>query len=230
MKRLLLCFVFLPALIAGCNLLESHQPGGEIKGTVRISNTDNAAPGQLNVSLFRLMPAHNDSITSQLTGYGGTFDFTHLDTGQYLIKSNPDLNYAKGFSVTASVTSGTPSVTVEASITPYHSLYPDTLTLPVDTIRGESTSGGVGTWLMNIKSRDSLVCQFDTSKAPIWLHLLTNKVVIPRAGVSTYNPNFWVRTDFSTFPWNPWPAPVAIPYQTQIENDTLYVSFRLVSK
>jgi hypothetical protein len=228
MKYSSLCFVFLAALVAGCNKEAGNQPYGEVKGVVRISDTDNAPPYPLYVSLFRQTPTHLDSVTSQTTGAGGTFDFAHLDTGQYLVSSNADLNYGTGFSVRATVTSSTPSVTIVASISPYHYLYPDTVKAIVDT----SLIGGTSTWvwLMNIGTRDSLVCRFDTSQVPSWIHVYISKTVFPPVSLDHFDPNFSVGIESSVFRRKPWPEPIAIPYQTQFENGTLYISFVFASQ
>lgn len=227
LKRILLFAALAAILVSGCSKGVGNQPYGEIQGKVQLSQVDAVPPYPLDVTLLRLSNSRFDSIASQVTQANGSFVFTHLDTGQYLVRPDSDVNYGETISNWATVTSQNPSVNVNVAVLPYHYLYPDTLTFPVDTtMLGTSWSSG----LLNIGTRDTLFCQFDLSQLPGWLYFKISQNVFPPSKVFTYDPNVTAGVEKSTLPASPWPKVMKIPYTTQFQSHTLYIELTLKSQ
>jgi hypothetical protein len=211
-------------LTAGCNDQSSAPVPAKatIKGLVRIGFDEAAIRYPVGVRLRRITRDRFDSIAFRYTDSYGRFTFSNVDTGEYEVCPSPDLNYDYSICANATVTSNTRSLFVQAGVLPFHYLYPESLTLAVDT---SALSNSYSLGFVNLGTRDTIICQFDFTSKPSWMDIAMDSTVFPPSNISLGGIQGYIGIYKSTFPIHPWPGTIKFPIKTQFETDTLYVIF-----
>jgi len=200
-------------------------PSDTTKGTVKafiLLTPINPSIWPVTVELLRSRFPAFDTVQVLQTDNNGACTFSNVPAGNYQLIALPN-QYFGGttYSEQFTISSLTPIDTIRLLHRPFHFLFPDTVEVYKDFTFLIDTTVNFSIW--NIGSRDTLLCNFDTSFIPKWCNVKIKTSVFPPQLVPPFS-NIVIAYKVEAYTNHLLPSVMKVPFKDQFEQDTLYIN------
>jgi len=226
----ILIVILLPLLVilSSCKK-ESSSPVDQnidnTKGSVKaivLLNPISRTIWPVTLKLLKSRSTTFDTVQVLSTELNGECNFSNVSAGNYKIIALPNQYFgATSYSEDFSISSKNPIDTLHIIHKPFHFLFPDTIEVFKNYNLLIDTTVHFAIW--NYGTRDTLICNFDSSLVPNWCSVkIKTNIFPPQQYPTTINTIITYKSE--AYKNNLLPKIIKVPFKTQYEQDTLYVN------